>query len=97
MMELLERGVVALEKLNEEPVMHVESGPPVCPHCERVNPIVRVSEATGEGPLGEFLIQARCLACQKSIYAIPLMWDCVGTTEEAREVNEQRKERLGYS
>jgi hypothetical protein len=82
----------ALRKLAEDPVVHFESGPPVCPHCERQNPVVAVQEREASGPLNEIVIQATCLACRAVFYAIPLMWANVRNVQEAEIVMEERAE-----
>lgn len=93
--DLLERGVSAIERLAEDPVIHMETGPPVCPHCERVNPAVRVEEGTATGPLAEFLIQAHCQHCNNVFYAFPFQWTTVKTTDEARKIVAERVELSG--
>lgn len=92
---LLERGVSALERLSEDPVIQMETGPPVCPHCERINPVVRVEEGTATGMLAEFLIQALCQHCNKIFYALPLQWATVKNPSEAKQVITERAELSG--
>lgn len=82
----------ALVKLAEDPVVLFDSGPPLCPHCERVNPVVAVSEREASGPLNEIVIQAVCMHCKKQFFAVPVMWACVKTVEEVREVMQERAE-----
>lgn len=93
---LLERGVTALERLAEDPVIHVESGPPVCPHCERMNPKVSVHDREASGPLGEFILMVRCDHCMTPFYAIPVMYECVKTTADAKKVMAEIVERAGW-
>lgn len=92
-LQALERIAAATERLAEDPVIHVESGPPVCPFCERMNPEIRVSESENRGPLGEYVLQAQCLSCNEIFYAIPQMWLTVRTTDEVRTELEDRINR----
>ena len=94
---LLERGVQAIEKLAEDPVIHLETAPPVCPHCEKVNPVIRVGESEGTGEMAEFVIQAQCLSCNKVFYSLPLQWACAKTVGEITTVIQERAEFGGYS
>jgi len=92
----LERAADALERLAEDPVIEMETGPPVCPHCETINPTVRVEESSAQGKLGEFVIQAHCLHCNSVIYALPVQWQCVKTTDEAGEILREMEEIRGH-
>jgi hypothetical protein len=93
---LLERGVSALERLASDPVIHVESGPPICPHCETMNPMVLVRETEERGKLAEFVITAMCLSCQKFFWAIPQMMHTSKSQEEAQDVLAERLEAGGF-
>jgi hypothetical protein len=95
--KLLERGVTALEKLSEDDVITVETKPAVCPHCEKMNPNVRVQESEASGLLGEFLIQAHCLNCNNVFYAFPEMWSTMKTVGEAESIVEERAAQHGYN
>lgn len=95
-LDLLERGVVALEKLGEDPVIQVETGPPVCPHCERMNPKVRIEESEGSGPLAEIVYEFHCTHCNKVFYGIPLQWSMCRDLQEAKIVVEERAVAGGY-
>lgn len=97
MQELLERGVTALELLAQDPVIQMETGPPVCPHCNEMNPLVLVHESEARGKLAEFVIQAQCLHCDSVFYAIPVQWDTVQTTEQAAQLIAERAEITGYA
>jgi hypothetical protein len=88
----LERAASALELLAQDPVINVEVRPPVCPHCNTLNPVVRVEESAASGKLGEFVIQAHCVSCNNVFYSLPMQWDCVKTPDEARIVLEEREE-----
>jgi hypothetical protein len=94
--QLLERGVVALENMAKDPVLEVETHPPVCGHCGAINPSVRVHEGDAEGKLAEFVIMAHCLQCSRAFYAIPLQWASVTTMDEAKALIEERLEIGGY-
>lgn len=88
--EYLERGISALESLAQDPEIKVETFPPVCPHCEMMNPVIRVEEEISEGPMGEYVLLANCGNCKNNFYAIPFHWDAVKTLEEAMEVARER-------
>lgn len=92
---LLERGVSALEALAQDPVIEMQTGPPVCPHCETINPKVRVSEHEDSGRMGGFVIRMHCLHCNEVFYSIPMQWACVKTTDEAAQVMEERADISG--
>lgn len=94
--EFLERGVTALEALAQDPVIQMETGPPVCPHCGRENPIVRVEESTATGLLAEIVIQGHCQHCNQVFYGIPLQWACVKTPTAAAQVMQERAEISGH-
>jgi hypothetical protein len=94
--EFLERGVTALERLAQDPVIEMETGPPVCPHCEKMNPTVRVEESEGIGALGEFVIKATCTHCGNVFYAVPIQWVCAPTVQEAGNVISERAELSGF-
>jgi len=94
--QLLERGVIALENLAADPVIHIESGPPVCPHCDQMNPDVHVTESEASGPLSEFVVRALCMSCSQVFYALPRMWTSVKSVAEAqREIEELRTVQNG--
>lgn len=95
-MALLERGVEALEKLNEDPVIQVETKPPVCPHCERINPVVHTREDEGTGSMAEIVYRFECQHCKNPFYAIPLQWQVARTTVEAEMVLRERLDAGGY-
>jgi hypothetical protein len=95
-LDLLERGVTALEKLGEEPVFQMETGPPVCPHCERMNPSVTVKESEESGPLAEFVIKCICGHCHQTFFAIPLQWSMCQNIQEVEAVIRERAEISGY-
>jgi len=69
--ELLERGVVALEKLVEEPSFEIPTSPPVCPHCGTFDPNVSVEERGGQGKLSQYFLKLTCLTCSKPYMAVP--------------------------
>lgn len=93
--ELIERGVIALEKLVDEEIeIKVETKPPVCPHCHLMNPQVRVGETDQSGPLAEFVLQAWCENCHNFFYVIPLQTECVRSVMDAEAVINE-KMRVG--
>jgi len=89
--ELIERGVVALERLAQDPVIEIEAAPPVCPHCNNLNPKVTI-EKDADGPLGECVLQARCENCGRGFFAIPITWQMATSVEE---VKQEMAERAG--
>lgn len=94
---LLVRGVDALEKLaQDEFEIQVETKPPVCPHCETMNPTVRVSESEMQGRLAEFVVEAFCMNCKNIFYVIPLQTECVKTQDDARNVISDKIRIGGY-
>lgn len=96
MRTFLERGVAALEKMADDPVIQVETKPPVCPRCNTINPKVRVQEAEEEGRLAEFIIQCHCLHCNQVFYALPLQFDVAASVSEASQLIQERAEIGGY-
>jgi hypothetical protein len=82
--KLLERGVAALEKLAEDPVLQIESGPPICPFCNHIAEVALDQDA-GEGPLAVFLITPTCLHCHNRFFAVPLEWAIFAAEEDAHE------------
>jgi|SRR5262245_2067962 len=97
MEELLERGVTALEKLaSEEIQFQMETKPPFCPHCEVINPNIRVDATTGSGPMVEHFTQAHCLHCHRVFYFLPLQVECVKTPADLKMVIEEKVQLGGY-
>lgn len=97
MEELLERGVTALEKLADEEIqLQVETKPPVCPHCEVMNPTIRVETSADSGPLAEYFTQAHCLSCNNVFYIVPFQWDCVKTLDQVKAITEEKMALGGY-
>ena len=94
--QLLERLTVAVERLAEDPVIHMETGPPVCPHCERINPSVHVDNVGGSGPLAEFVIRAKCDHCTKLFFAFPTQWQAISDLENVTKAIQAHKELGGY-
>jgi hypothetical protein len=90
--QLLERAVIAIEKLADDPVLQVESGPPVCPHCGTINPSVTVHESDGTGPFATFLIEPECGNCGEGFFAIPIVWTTFQTYQDAEAELERRRE-----
>lgn len=74
-LELATRLVKGIEKLAETPVLETEGGPPICPHCETLNPIITVPAAEeSSGPLVEYYMQGKCENCGKTFYGVPMEW-----------------------
>jgi len=94
---LLERIAVGVEKLGEDMVINVETKPPHCPTCQKVNPNVTVSDKEATGDLAGFVIQARCNHCHNVLYALPIQWECFQTVEEIAEAMKERDELSGLN
>ena len=90
-MQTLERMAVAIEKLGEDPVIEMEAGPPICPHCQTHNPGVTVQEEESSGPLSEFLLVMKCHSCGADFYAVPFQWQMFTDLDSVREEMEARK------
>lgn len=83
--ELLVRGVSALEKIADEPIMQTEGGPPACPHCNSLNPRVRIAASDeAVGPFVQFFVPMRCESCGKVFHAVPLEWANFTEIDEAK-------------
>lgn len=96
---LLERGIAALESLAQDPVIQVETQPPVCPSCNEMNPVVqiRADANDGEGPLANFILKATCLRCNNSLYMFPTQMECFSTIEEVVETAKERNAQRGFN
>jgi uncharacterized protein with PIN domain len=93
--ELLERIAAGIEKIADEPILQTEGGPPVCPHCNSLNP--RVSVAASDetsGPFVQFFVPMRCESCGKVFFAVPLEWASFTGIHEAREEIGRREAAL---
>jgi len=88
----MERCAPALEQLAADPVINIESGPPVCPFCETMNPRISTREGDASGPLGEYFFQGHCEHCGNMFYALPKMWLCLKDVEEVRAEIDARAE-----
>jgi len=93
---LAERAVDALERLAQDPVINVETLPPVCPHCHTMNPDVSVKESAGQGPLAEIVIKATCLTCNREFIAMPVQMEMSKTVQEATELMAERNAQRGF-
>jgi hypothetical protein len=89
---LLERGVDALERLAQDPVIDFEVAPAQCPHCNQTDPIVRVEEKSAQGSLSGFVIQCGCTHCHNVFYAVPFQFQCVKTVAEVQAMRHERAE-----
>lgn len=91
---LIERGVVALEKLATDPEVEIQAGPPECPHCGTYDPTVGVQERSASGPLSEFVLVCECHSCGRTFYVLVESYDNHANSDSARERLEERK-RIG--
>jgi uncharacterized Zn-finger protein len=94
--ELLERIAKGVEALAEDPVIHMETAPPVCPYCDTVNPSITVEESGGTGPMAEFVIRALCNSCNRVFYSLPVQWRSARNVGDLEQIVEQQKELTGY-
>lgn len=69
-----EAGEALLALAKEEQIVMAEAGPPVCPHCGALDPMVTETGAGGEGPLSHFVMVGETHCCNKPIYAIAEGW-----------------------
>jgi hypothetical protein len=90
---LLERIAKGIEKLAEDPIVEMEVGPPVCPHCDRLNPRIATHEQGGTGQLYEMFVAMRCEECGGDFYGVPVQWEMHTDTETLRHA---LQERAGY-
>jgi hypothetical protein len=73
-LDALNRIAKGVDRLAEDPVIQMEIGPPVCPHCGVFNPKVAYEDAAGEGPLYEFFMAFICQECDTPFAAVPVQW-----------------------
>jgi hypothetical protein len=90
--ELLVRGVNALEKLAVDPTVEISGAPPICPHCQTVNPKIAVRDNPGTGQMGDQVVHATCLHCNMTFFAMATGWvsfrdegELIEATHEGRE------------
>lgn len=90
----LRRNADATEKMVElaqaEPTFMIETGPPVCPHCGRLNPEVTDVGAGGSGPLGDFVMVGETHCCNKTLYAVPIGFETFPQVELAQDALNRR-------
>lgn len=73
----LERNASASEKLIDLATEERDSGasmlgPPACPHCGRLDPVIR--NEGGEGNFSDFVLIAVCLSCGHNFIATAQGW-----------------------
>jgi len=82
--ELLERIALGVEKMASDPEIEIEGGPPICPTCGTMNPVVEMaSQEGGRGPLAEIAIEATCTVCGGLVIAIPESYSMHSTRDLA--------------
>lgn len=89
--DLLQRGVTALERMAEDPIVNLEIGIPACPHCDTINPMVMVRESEAVGKLAEVVFQCTCQSCHEQFIGMPTQWFCARNVEEAQEYRQERE------
>lgn len=91
----LERSAEATENMlalaTAETEATMEPGPPVCPNCGRVDPVVTQIQEGGEGRLSEFVIVGETHCCNKTVYAVPAGLDTFLHAEMAVAWMNERK------
>ena len=70
----MERAVKALEHLAQDPVIEMEGGPPICPHCQKFNPKVKTEGQGAQGPLYQYAVAFLCMECGNDFYGVPIQW-----------------------
>lgn len=94
----LERMAAAQEELNQlakaerEIGEQIENqpGPPFCPHCSRVDPVVR-TQSEGTGSLSEFVLVMQCTHCRTTFYGLPEGWLIAPDSETAKDIRDTRR------
>lgn len=91
----VERNAEATEQMlalaKEEQIVMAEPGPPVCPHCGKLDPEVTELDAGGSGQLSDFVMRGETHCCNRILYALPLGWDTTTTPEMAADILTIRK------
>ncbi len=92
-MELIERGVISLEKMvDDSHQVQFEPGPPLCPHCGHFNPRVTLPEGEGgSGLLGDYFMEVHCEECDQRFFVVIESYSCHAGIESARYELESRK------
>jgi hypothetical protein len=93
-MELLKRGVAALEKLASDPVVEIEAGEPLCPNCGEFDPEIKIDPDVvygGAGRLSEFIIEATCSKCGNTMYGLCDSFNMHQSLETVAQVIEDRR------
>lgn len=87
-----QEDLIALAKEERDYSDEIENqpGPPFCPHCSQINPVV-ITQAEGEGLLGDFVLVMQCKQCGGNIYGIPEGWQIAPDIDTAKEMREARK------
>jgi len=91
-LKFLERIAIATERMADDPVLEMEVGPPVCPNCGVLNPIVSTESEGGTGHLFEMFVKMHCNGCDTTFYGIPVQWSMHLETSTLRaELQERAK------
>jgi hypothetical protein len=91
-LDALNRIAKGVDRLAEDPVIEMEVGPPVCPHCGIFNPKVAYEDTAGEGQLYEFFMQFICGECDKPFAAVPVQWSMHTNPDSLRQELSERAE-----
>ena len=95
-LELLERGVLALEKqvriVEEEVQNQGQEGvlPSECPICGKTNPTV-TQLRLGSGPVDDFVLVGETHCCDKTVFAVPVQMLIVPNIEAVTDLQSTLK------
>ncbi len=85
----------ALNKLANEPFIEMEIPPPQSPHCNKVDPLVKLDsvEDNAEGYMTQFLVAGTCGHCNGELYSIPRQVVMLGKRSDAVKAFNEMGER----
>lgn len=92
----LERIANALEKLAADPEVEIEVGPPICPHCGKLDPIVQLAEQeASRGPMSQLIVDGVCTECGHQLFIVIESYSVHrNRTTAGSEINE--RDRIGF-
>lgn len=91
--QFLERIASGIEKLAADPQIEIEAGPPVCPTCGELDPMVMLlAQDQASGPLSQLINEVVCVKCQAPIYVVTESYSCHQSMQTARTEIEERTE-----
>lgn len=82
----LERIADALEKLASDPEVEIEMGPPLCPSCGKLNPVIKISaQEEQSGPMVELVTPAMCENCGGQLFIVTESYSVHRNLDTAKE------------